>query len=181
MGKFQMRVGVVGVLALALAACSSGSTTVAPSVSPQQTGLIQRATYARVSTTDEQRGTCAGVPEPEVLDRIVGTAVIRKVTVCMPDDEIVMVGKEGLSQDTINQLVHRWSIPDKTASFSPCSLPTASLVSVVMEDASGDKWRPAIPKDECGRPEAKADEAIGAILQNAEFFNMQSASASPSP
>ena len=92
-----------------------------------------------------------------------------------------MNAKEGLAQDTINQLISRWSIPDEQASFSPCSLPVATLVSVVIEDASGSKWRPAVPKDACGRPEAAADEAIGAILQNASFFDMQSAAASPSP
>lgn len=166
--------------ALVLAACSSPSAPAA-SPSPVQTGPIHQGTYARVSTTDEQRGVCDGVPEPVSLDRIVGPVKITKVTVCLPDQEISLTGKEGLAQDTIDQLVRRWSIPDVPASMSPCSLPVATLVAVVMVDGSGHKWRPAVPKDECGRPEAKADEAIGAILQNASFFDMQSASATPSP
>ena len=179
--KHPRAIAAIALTAAALLASCSTPAPVQPSISASQTGPIQRGSYARVPTTDEQRGTCDGVPEPTALDRVVAQVHITKVVVCLPDQEITMVGKEGLQQDTIDQLVRRWGIPDKPASISPCALPAATLVGIVLVDSAGQKWRPAIPKDECGRPEAAADEAIGAILQNASFMDMQSASASPSP
>ena len=93
--------------ALVITSCSTSTVTSPSSSSAGPAGPIQRGSYARVATTDEQRGTCDGVSEPAALDRIVGQVQIKKIVVCLPDQEITMIGKEGLQQDTIDQFVRR--------------------------------------------------------------------------